>query len=149
MITQGERIISRLPYANPFLFVDKILSVNKDLIVGSYCFKLDEFFYSGHFVDNPVTPGVILLECMGQIGIVSHALYLEGLHLTNQNFKISLTDLKSEFFEPVVPNTTVVVQGRLKYMRAGKLRSNIRMIDANTNNLIVICEASGIIEKYG
>ncbi len=61
-------IISKLPYKKPFLFVDEILQIDEDGCTGSYTFPEDSDFYKGHFKDHPVTPGVILTECMAQIG---------------------------------------------------------------------------------
>ncbi|MDZ7846076.1 MAG: hypothetical protein U5L96_04560 [Owenweeksia sp.] len=56
--------------------MDDIDAVDENGISGHYRFKEDEFFYAGHFVGNPVTPGVILIECMAQIGLVSLGFFL-------------------------------------------------------------------------
>ena len=71
-----EQIISLLPYQKPFLFVEGIDSISEDEIKGHYTFKKDESFYEGHFKNNPITPGVILTECMAQIGLVCLGIYL-------------------------------------------------------------------------
>lgn len=143
------RIISKLPYSRPFLFVDRILSVDDDAIEGLYYFREDEFFYTGHFVNRPVTPGVILVECMGQIGLVSHAIFLEKLYLSHDSLEIHLCDFKAEFFRTVTPNTNVLVRGRVMFMRAGKLRSEIQMIEEKSEDLIAVIEGSCIIRKDG
>ena len=69
-------IISKLPYAKPFLFVDKIIRMDENGVEGEFTFdeKLD--FYKGHFKENPVTPGVILTEVMAQIGVVCLGVFL-------------------------------------------------------------------------
>ena len=72
----STKILEQLPYSKPFLFVDNILEVDKNHIIGDYQYKKDEFFYKGHFKNNPVTPGVILLETMGQIGLVCFSIFL-------------------------------------------------------------------------
>ena len=74
-----QKLIDQLPYSNPFLFVDVIREVSEDGVVGSYTFKKDEYFYRGHFKDYPITPGVILTECMAQIGVVCLGVYLARL----------------------------------------------------------------------
>ncbi len=71
-----KTIVQLLPYSRPFLFVDELTSVNDNGCEGFYIFREDEFFYQGHFKDNPVTPGVILTECMAQIGLVCLGIYL-------------------------------------------------------------------------
>ena len=74
-----EEILELVPQQDPFRFINKILSVNENEIVGQYTFKQDESFYAGHFPGNPVTPGVILLETMAQTGVVAFGLYLLSL----------------------------------------------------------------------
>ena len=69
-----SEVFNFIPQQKPFRFVDEIISINKDKIVGAYTFKQDEFFYSGHFPGNPITPGVILLESMAQVGVVAFAI---------------------------------------------------------------------------
>jgi len=78
-------ILSKLPYSKPFLFVDKILEVDGNSITGEFTFSPDLDFYKGHFEGNPVTPGVILTECMAQIGVVCLGIYL----LTASALKLS------------------------------------------------------------
>ena len=44
-----QHIINQLPYSEPFLFVDEVLSVSDEDISGTYTFKKNLFFYEGHF----------------------------------------------------------------------------------------------------
>ena len=123
----GADVIAHLPYQRPFLFVDEILSVNDETIRGSYTFREDEFFYAGHFVDHPVTPGVILLECMAQIGLVSH-----GVYLLNQQQKpipelVAFTSADVNFLMPVAPGDRVEVNSSLEYFRMGKIKSTVEL----------------------
>ena len=53
-----EKIISLLPYTQPFLFVDTLEQVEENGIVGSYTYPSDAYFYEGHFINHPITPGV-------------------------------------------------------------------------------------------
>ena len=70
------RILEKLlPQQRPFRFVDEILEVDERRISGRYTFRPDEF-YAGHFPGRPITPGVILLESMCQVGVVASALNL-------------------------------------------------------------------------
>ena len=57
-----EEIKKYLPHREPFLFVDKVLTLNpgKD-ISGSIKFNDDSFFFKGHFPNRPVVPGVIII----------------------------------------------------------------------------------------
>ena len=57
-----------LPHRRPFLFVDEILSADQERIIARHIFTPEEFFFSGHFPEYPVVPGVILIETMAQSG---------------------------------------------------------------------------------
>ena len=72
----STQIIKNLPYKKPFLFVDELTDISENGIIGNYTFKESEFFYEGHFKDNPITPGVMLTETMAQIGVVCLGIYL-------------------------------------------------------------------------
>ena len=52
MKSELKTIIDSLPYTKPFLFVDTLLSISKDEVVGEYTFRKDEYFYEGHFKNN-------------------------------------------------------------------------------------------------
>lgn len=57
-----------LPHRQPFLFVDEVVSADKERIVARHVFTEKEFFFAGHFPGYPVVPGVILVETMAQSG---------------------------------------------------------------------------------
>ena len=71
-----ETIIKLLPYQAPFLFVEELTYISENGVKGYHTFKNDDYFYQGHFKDNPITPGVILTEVMAQIGLVCLGIYL-------------------------------------------------------------------------
>jgi 3-hydroxyacyl-[acyl-carrier-protein] dehydratase len=64
----SSEIEGLLPHRAPFLFVDEIVSTDKDTIVAKHVFTEKEFFFAGHFPEYPVVPGVILIETMAQSG---------------------------------------------------------------------------------
>jgi UDP-3-O-[3-hydroxymyristoyl] N-acetylglucosamine deacetylase/3-hydroxyacyl-[acyl-carrier-protein] dehydratase len=57
-----------LPHRYPFLLVDKIISRTGDCVVGVKNVTMNEPFFTGHFPDEPVMPGVLLIEAMAQVG---------------------------------------------------------------------------------
>jgi 3-hydroxyacyl-[acyl-carrier-protein] dehydratase len=121
-----QEIISKLPYSKPFLFVDELLHIDESGVEGIYTFNENLDFYKGHFKDNPITPGVILIEVMAQIGLVCL-----GIHLLNDEFKsttsIALTSTDIEFLKPVFPNEKVTVVSEKIYFRFGKLKCKVVM----------------------
>tara|TARA_Y100000741_G_scaffold277541_1_gene217342 strand:- start:155 stop:598 length:444 start_codon:yes stop_codon:yes gene_type:complete len=71
-----EDIKKYLPHREPFLFIDKVVEVleNKEIHATKYINE-DEYFLNGHFPNNPIFPGVIIIEALGQasgiLGFVS------------------------------------------------------------------------------
>ena len=62
-----EDIKKYLPHREPFLFVDEVIEINeKNEIHARKCVKEDEYFLKGHFPNNPIFPGVIIIEALGQ-----------------------------------------------------------------------------------
>ncbi len=135
-----EEIIAQLPYGNDFLFVDTLLEVSETGVIGSYTFREDELFYNSHFKQVAITPGVILIECMAQIGLVCFGIYLHRESLTkNPNtsgFKVALSESDVEFLKPVYPKETVTVTSELVYFRFQKLKCKVKMTNANGD---VVC----------
>ena len=56
-----------LPHREPFLFVDEVLNINKNSDIHAKKYISDqEYFLKGHFPGNPIFPGVIIIEALGQ-----------------------------------------------------------------------------------
>jgi 3-hydroxyacyl-[acyl-carrier-protein] dehydratase len=129
----NNKIISKLPYSKPFLFVDEIINIDENGVEGCFTFNEDLDFYKGHFKDNPITPGVILIETMAQIGLVCLGIYL--LKDENNKTKIALTSSEIEFLKPVLPNEKVIVFSEKVYFRFGKLKCKVKMINAENEEV--------------
>lgn len=129
----GAQILDLLPYRKPFRFVDEIVKAQEDLFEGQYTFKEDEYFYQGHFPEYPITPGVILIETMAQIGLVSFGIYL--LMMEKYEFEKGIspifTSSNVEFLKPVYPGETVTVISKKEFFRLGKLKCKIELIHKN------------------
>jgi 3-hydroxyacyl-[acyl-carrier-protein] dehydratase len=140
-----DEILSFLPQTVPFRFVDHVVELDELHVKATYRFRGDEFFYAGHFRDAPITPGVILLETMAQGGVVIQALYLlrqseKWGHILPRTF---LTDIQAEFRRPVRPPEVVTICSELLLWRAGKIRSNVKLLDSNSG-LIASATVSGM-----
>jgi 3-hydroxyacyl-[acyl-carrier-protein] dehydratase len=140
-----EHIISQLPYSHPFLFVDKLVHIDNNSVEGTYHLRPDLDFYKGHFKDLPVTPGVILIEIMAQIGLVCLGLQLTDLS-EKKTFPFALSSSEIEFLKPVYPDEIVTVNSEKIYFRFGKLKCKVNMKNANGE---LVCEGtiSGILMK--
>jgi len=64
-----EEIMKILPHRDPFLFVDKIVSLEKGKrAVGIKYVTADDYYFKGHFPQKAVMPGVLIVEAMAQVG---------------------------------------------------------------------------------
>lgn len=142
----AEEILSYVPQQKPFRFIDEITLMNENQIVGNYTFKVDEIFYAGHFPHQPITPGVILLESMGQVAVVAFGIYLLSLEIESteiKNWLTLFTDAEVEFAKPVYPGEKVIVKGEKVFWRRKKLRTKIEMHNLE-GDLIASAIASGM-----
>ncbi len=122
-----ERILEMVPQQHPFRFIDEILELDEEHIVGVYRFRSDEYFYRGHFPGLPITPGVILIETMAQTGVVAFGLYLSLLRGKGEKRiedPVTLFTLAEnvEFTGVVRPGERVVVTGRKVYFRGNQIK---------------------------
>lgn len=140
-----DEIISKLPYSNPFLFVDEIVNIDENGVEGNFTFDENLTFYQGHFKDNPITPGVILTETMAQIGLVCLGIFLINDDF-NENSTIALTSTEIEFLKPVFPNEKVTVISEKIYFRFGKLKCKVSMINSE-NEEVCTGLIAGIIKS--
>jgi len=139
-------IIQLLPYKPPFLFVEELSHISENGSVGYYTFKNDEFFYQGHFKDRPITPGVILIEVMAQIGVVCLGIYLlKKIFADLKKPQIALTSNKIDFFLPVKPKERVKVVSEKIYFRLNKLKCKVQLFNKK-NELVCRGTISGMLK---
>ena len=90
--------------------MEKLTFISEKGVEGYYTFKNDDYFYKGHFKDNPITPGVILTEVMAQIGLVCLGIYLlKDEFCETKKTQIALTSSEVDFLLPVRPKERVKV----------------------------------------
>ena len=103
-----EEIKNLIPHRDPFLFIDSC----EIIIPGEHgksnkLFTENEYFFKGHFPDNPIVPGVIIVEAMAQTAgiVVSYKL---------RDFKeksvLFMSVNKAKFRKPVIPNEQVIFE---------------------------------------
>ncbi|EHQ05736.1 MAG: beta-hydroxyacyl-ACP dehydratase [Leptonema illini] len=120
-----EKVLQTVPQRPPFRYIDRILELSEDHIVGQYTYSKDEFFYPGHFPGHPVTPGVILLETMAQTGVVALGIYNAIKNGGSLNQISLFTDAEVEFAAMVLPGDTVTIKSQKIFLRRGKIRSKV------------------------
>ena len=105
MILEIEQIHDLIPHRDPFLFVDKCEIIKSGEHGISYKkFKADEYFFKGHFPNNPIVPGVIIVEAMAQTAgiVVSH----QFKHIKDKSV-LFMSVNKARFRKPIFPNQNI------------------------------------------
>ena len=99
-----EDIINLLPHREPMLLINELKNIKKlHSATAIVKVKKDSFFVQGHFPDNPVMPGVLIVEAFGQ---AAAALTADGLDKkTYENKLVFLMSVeKARFRNPVIPD---------------------------------------------
>ena len=102
MILNIEEIKKLIPHRKPFLFIEECKIIKKGKIGESFrVFDETEYFFEGHFPDNPIVPGVVIVEAMAQTaGVVVS----ENLINTKDQSVLFMSINKAKFRKPVLPN---------------------------------------------
>lgn len=116
-----NRIMECLPHRYPFLLVDRIEEIEETAegirVVGIKNVTYNEPFFQGHFPGEPVMPGVLVLEAMGQVS----AVLLKALPDMAQDFehtRVYLTSMDNvRFRRPVKPGDQLRTEAKLKKRR--------------------------------
>lgn len=145
-MTSAE-ILDQLPYEKPFLFVDELLSVDENGAQGTFTFHKDLDFYKGHFRNKPITPAVILVETMAQIGLVCLGIYLASIENLKQNSSIAMTSSAIDFLRPVLPGEKVTVISEKIYFRFNKLSCKVKM-ENSAKEIVCKGKIEGMLFKY-
>jgi len=105
-----QDIINLLPHREPMLLIDELSEIQK-LSSATAVVKVrkDSFFVQGHFPENPVMPGVLIVESFGQ---AAAALTAHGLDkATYENKLVFLMGVeKARFRNPVIPDCDLILK---------------------------------------
>ncbi|WP_297886934.1 3-hydroxyacyl-ACP dehydratase FabZ [Sulfurihydrogenibium sp.] len=128
-------IMKVLPHRYPFLLVDRILEIDVEnmKIKALKNVTYNEPFFVGHFPDNPVMPGVLIIEAMAQVGAY---LMLKKANITNGTVLFASIE-EAKFRKPVVPGDQIIfeVEGINIKKSMGKIKA-VAKVDGQ-----VVCEA--------
>lgn len=105
-IVEIRDILRALPHRYPFLMIDRIVDIRGDEHgIGIKNITINEPQFLGHFPENPVMPGVLLIEGMAQTACVISQRLLEPRDKPRLVFFLTID--KAKFRKPAVPGDTV------------------------------------------
>ncbi|PQM61302.1 MAG: 3-hydroxyacyl-[acyl-carrier-protein] dehydratase FabZ [Actinomycetales bacterium] len=105
MILDIQAIKELIPHRNPFLFIDQCeIKIPGEHGIAYKKFNEDEYFFKGHFPNNPIVPGVIIVEAMAQTAgiVVSYK-----LKEYTEKSVLFMSVNKAKFRKPIIPNDNV------------------------------------------
>jgi len=124
-----NKILELLPHRYPFLLVDRIedLVLTDDLVevTGIKNVTINEPFFQGHFPDEPVMPGVLIIESMGQVAAVLLKFYTEIKE--NERRLVYVTSIdRVKFRRPVKPGDQLKTVATLEKRRGNNFKVKFR-----------------------
>jgi 3-hydroxyacyl-[acyl-carrier-protein] dehydratase len=99
-----EAIQKLIPQRFPFLMIDRVIEASPEKVVALKNVSVNEAHFVGHFPDQKVMPGVLMIEAMAQAGII---LYKQKFQNDNVLFLVSV---KTRFFNPVIPGDQLMIE---------------------------------------
>lgn len=103
-----NHISNTLPHKYPFLLVDKIIEMSDTDIVGVKNVTMNEQFFQGHFPNNPVMPGVLIIEAMAQVGGILALNSVSAGDTAYDTYFLKIDKVK--FKQKVVPGDTLLLK---------------------------------------
>ena len=114
-----KEILAYLPHRYPFILVDRILELEPGKrVLGLKNVTINEPFFQGHFPDNPIMPGVMIIEAMAQTGGVLAIVSQPAQSNPHKIFFMGIERVK--FRKPVIPGDQLLFE-----IRQLKRRGNV------------------------
>ena len=139
-----EQIMELLPHREPMLLLDELINIKKlHSATAIVNVTKESFFVQGHFPDQPVMPGVLIVEAFGQ---AAAALTAHGLDKsTYENKLVFLMNIeKARFRNPVIPKCKLELKieairshGRVWKYKGDAFVNDLKMADAMWSATIV------------
>ena len=126
-----QEIMKLLPHRYPFIMIDRILELTPgEKIIALKNVTINEPFFQGHFPANPIMPGVLIIEAMGQAGAVLAAKSLEREPHDVLIYFMGMDKVK--FRKPVTPGDQLIFEIKFLKQRRNVFRmSGTAYVDEN------------------
>src|SRR5450631_2551314 len=123
-----------LPHRYPMLLVDRIEELEEERVVGIKNVTINEPFFTGHFPEIPVMPGVLIIEAMAQVAGI---LVLSSIPDRKDKLVLLAAVNEAKFRKPVVPGDQLRIEMKVLRRKATIAKMN----GVATVNGVVVAEA--------
>ena len=97
-----------IPHRFPFLMIDRVIECRpNEKLIAVKNVSINEHYFTGHFPDEQVMPGVLIIEGMAQAACIY---FYYSKNLQGKNLIYYLAKTEARFFHPVVPGDQLIIE---------------------------------------
>ncbi len=128
MLLDAIAVQDILPHRPPFLFIDRVVSIEGDTIIAHKAVSACEPVLQGHFPGNPILPGVVQVEAMAQAAVLLVGKL--GKFDSERDNCLFIGIQEAKFRQPVLPGELLEIEVKaVRLGRIGKFEGVVRVGD--------------------
>ena len=109
---ENIKVTDYLPHRYPFLFVDRVVDISKDKIIAVKNVSTNEHYFTGHFPNEPIMPGVLIIESLAQTCAI--LAFKVNNKKPNDGYSVYLSGVdKAKFRHPVRPGDALMLHAEI------------------------------------
>ena len=141
-----DQIKEFIPHREPFLFIDTLIEIEKlKKATGVKTFTANDNFFRGHFPEQPVVPGVILVEMMAQTAAALIAYSIKEETFDKIVYLMNIDNTK--FRKPVFPNEKIFAKVKALRSKGRVWKFQGELLDENDNKIAESIWCATIMDK--
>lgn len=114
-----QGILKYLPHRYPFVLIDRVVSIENNILRAVKNVTVNEPYFVGHFPQKPIMPGVLQLEAMAQAAGILMGWQLKQEHSSSQVFFMSADRVK--FRHGVQPGDQLIIEAQLLKIKNNRI----------------------------
>lgn len=152
MLYNKEQIKEIIPYKEPFLWVDEVEKIEGDVITGYKQTSPEDAYFSGHFVDFPIMPGVLVVEGLAQTATVLLRQKIGEDHKSKHLLAYQVRG--AQFVAPILPKDKIKYRVQLLGFYENKIANFVGQASVNgvlkceVRFSVAVMEKSEMKEKF-